>query len=346
MNVVLAAAAGARHGLGHVKRSMALARALRAQGDTVTVLLCGAAGKPREGTLEGIALSEAPDAGALDAAAFLTARIPKDGWLVLDGYDLVGEGYYDACVARGARLLVLDDATGREIRAHTILNSALRDPSAYSGGGVRADDFLLGPTFALVDPDYVAGSWTGSDGGRILVSFGGLDRQNLAQRTLDALADHLRPLMFDLVLGPFANSSAITVGERHKLTVHRGLDTLAPLMVRADVMISSAGSTCWQACCVGTPLIAITAVANQKGNAALLRESGGAICLDAETAFVPGADHQAPLGRAVTALSSATLRLAYSAAARRLIDGEGARRAATYMRASRQEAIPKMQSIG
>jgi UDP-2,4-diacetamido-2,4,6-trideoxy-beta-L-altropyranose hydrolase len=131
---------------------------------------------------------------------------------------------------------------------------------------------LLGPAYALMQPIYGClhprtpprlGSVR-----RILVSFGGSDRQNVTGRVLDAfLALDRLDIALDVVVNP---ASPFLAGLRGKLatydnvTLHEGLPVLAELMLQADMAIGAGGATSWERICLGLPTLVVTLAENQK----------------------------------------------------------------------------------
>ena len=81
----------------------------------------------------------------------------------------------------------------------------------------------------------------------------------------------------DLVLGqnhPDAEGIAAQAATRPGTSLYQGLPTLAPLMVRADLMISAGGSTTWERMCLGLPAIVISVAANQTPTNLALMNAG------------------------------------------------------------------------
>jgi spore coat polysaccharide biosynthesis predicted glycosyltransferase SpsG len=89
---------------------------------------------------------------------------------------------------------------------------------------------------------------------------------------------------------------------------------------KVDLMICGAGTTVWEACCVGTPFIALKMVDNQEENFNTLRTHQAAKLVDDEDNF----EH---LRNLFTDMQNLDVRREYSVRARSLVDGQGAARA-------------------
>lgn len=76
----------------------------------------------------------------------------------------------------------------------------------------------------------------------------------------------LRNLLVDVVIGenhPDQLSIISKAKVRYGTNVHKGLPSLAGLMMRADLMVSGGGTTTWERMCLGLPAIVITIADNQ-----------------------------------------------------------------------------------
>lgn len=340
-------------GTGHVMRCLTLADALAREGAECH-FLC----RPQPGDLNGLirarghSLHElAPPqpgwrasggpahAGWLgrdwqgDAAevASLLAGLRPD-WLVVDHYalDAAWEGAIRPAVGR---LMVIDDLADRPHACDLLLDQNL---------GRRAEDYaalvpagtlvLTGPRHALLRPEFAARRAESLARrrqprlGRLLVTMGGIDRDNVTERVLDAL--DACPLPADLeitvVMGPQAPwrkpVEARAARMRYATDMRVGVDDMARLMTDSDLAIGAAGSTSWERCALGLPSILLVLAENQRGIAESLHRQGASIAVSSAAA---AADFLASHLRAET-LIPCLHRLSVGAAA--ITDGEGAAR--------------------
>lgn len=308
-------------GMGHVVRSAALATALRERGCDVRFAmreLAGDAGDfvrksgfpidviPAQDVDDRTPLTPSDLADTLAAAQRFGARC-----VVVDHYGASAD-YLAAVRARGPQVAVIDDLADRELTsADWLLNQNLSAAGlAYRTRGdcVR----LLAPSYALLRPEFAAARphvarTFGRDDRRVLLTLGGGATERLCAEITKALGDVPRRLDVRSVLGGAPAAS------------------MAALMAWADLSINGGGSTCWELCCLGVPMVVFTLTPDQVPNAAALGRHGCAVSLGAWHAET-GAQR---LAQCVEELLAAPERRAsMSRAAQALVDGSGAERAA------------------
>lgn len=329
MHVLFAIEAGAEFGIGHLMRCRALMLECAARGHGIGLLIRGDAD-----SLEGRDWPAFTHLGAVPAASSgsdvvtrLGQMLPESGCthVIADGYSIHGDLLLDTCHAHGSSLLTLDDIGGRDIHTDLLLNQNTDDASLYSSNTVRR--LLGGPKYALLDRAYThaAGSIEVRDTVRhVLVSFGGLDRHNRAQWILEALAEVEAEFTVDVILGPYYKHPAPKTRVSHQpVTVHRNVASLLPHIRQSDMGILGAGSTVWQACCLGLPMLSVQTVDNQRHVVTTLQKVRAALCLAAQTDQLPERHHVA---QAVTRLLDREERKQLSTRAAILVDGNGAER--------------------
>ena len=145
MRIALRADASSRIGLGHVKRCLALAHALRAAGATVVFvhrnLGIDVAASTASAGFESAALPaygtrppEKPELQAMDArdtVHALQAHEPPD-WIIVDHYELDAAWHRAVARATNARIAVIDDLADRPLDA-----SLLVDPNIAADHRVK-----------------------------------------------------------------------------------------------------------------------------------------------------------------------------------------------------------------
>ena len=163
---------------------------------------------------------------------------------------------------------------------------------------------------------------------RILVSMGGADPGNVTTRVLDAIAG--LGLEIRAVVGAanphLAEVRAAAAMAGAEICVQVG--DMRELMTWADLAITAGGSTCWEMCLIGLPMVAICIAENQRGIVRGLGAAGAA--LDAGDSGSFDAGRLADIVSATVVDQS--LRRNLSLVARRLVDGRGADRVVAAMR--------------
>jgi UDP-2,4-diacetamido-2,4,6-trideoxy-beta-L-altropyranose hydrolase len=355
--VVFRADASLAIGTGHVMRCLTLADTLARRG-TACVFVCRAhAGhlgdriRARGHALHLLPAPTAPSpadpAGPVHAPwlgidwetdAAQTAQALDDAvadWLVVDHYGI--DARWEARLRPGARhLFVIDDLADRAHACDLLLDQTLgRDRADYDRWLPAAADRLVGPGYALLRPDFpqarAASLARRADGHvrQVLVSMGGIDRDDATSRVLAALEQAAVPgLQVAVVLGGQAPALAqvrrAAAAAPFPCTLHVDVDDMARLMAAADLAIGATGSTAWERCCVGLPSLGVVLAANQRAAAKALAGCGAALIIDGvDTAG------QAQLAQACRALAADPARVrAMSARAAAVTDGEGTARVA------------------
>jgi UDP-2,4-diacetamido-2,4,6-trideoxy-beta-L-altropyranose hydrolase len=250
-------------------------------------------------------------------------------WMVVDHYGI--DARWERSVRRRtAALMVIDDLADRQHDCEVLLDQNFVEnlERRYTGRIPATCDALLGPRYALLGPAYAGlrrSTQPRTSVKRILIFFGGSDRDNLTGRALDAVLSLGRnDIHADVVLS--LNGANVADVQRaaarsETVTCHHGLPTLAPLVASADLAIGSFGATSWERLCLGLPTLAVLMARNQREVAAALDRAGLAICIGSVDTVT--ADTIADRLSAV--LSSADIR-AWSARCMEFCDGDGTQR--------------------
>lgn len=324
--------------MGHLLRCRALLLELRARGHMVDLWLRG-----EEAALEGrdwpttMRVFHSGADGPINAVSEDIGRLlqrHRYDWLVIDGYGFSGHELCMQLVAYGARLLMIDDLADRELKADIVLNQNSCHAETYAGRKVEATCLLLGPQYALIDRSYAISRDTPRISGELrnlLVTFGGVDRYGRTQRVIDLISHCEMPLDVVVAVGPYYPyfDKLKSWRGRHNLQIVQNVRDLAELMRECDLMVTAGGSTVWQACCIGVPMLVLQTVDNQGLVIKTLRESGAALCLD--VSIHPEVDagiSEDDFTEAFRQVSDANLRAELSKSARLLVDGSGAKRVA------------------
>jgi len=160
-----------------------------------------------------------------------------------------------------------------------------------------------------------------------LLTFGGADPARLGVRLLVPLAEAFPAWTFALVVGPYQADAAafreIAARYPDRITLVEGVATLRDEMLRADLAVTAAGQTLYELAACGRPAVAIEAAQNQHAQVEALARAGALAHVDAVTS----ADFVMRVVAAVRALAADPVRRrTMSAAARRMVDGQGATR--------------------
>lgn len=326
MKVQFLVSVGKEVGLGHFMRCRSIMRECRVRGWEIGVVLFGALpDKIKDVSSLASEVSVVEVGLGRDAAVRRSCEMAvRSGCscVVVDGYDFYGRDLYDSFHDAGMVVMMLDDIADRDIPADVILNTGTLDAALYEGG---ADgQVLLGPVYALVDHvfDPVDPPFPLRHIERVLVSFGGVDRNRWTEATLAALERQGGHYQVDVVAGTyFDRRIQTTAGGPQSVVVHEHVHSLARLMCRADLLVTGAGATSWEGCRMGLPMVAVIMVDNQKEVGRILKRSDAAIVVDG--ARLTQAQKEETLHGAVAEACTFSRRVAMSENARALVDGKG-----------------------
>ncbi|MEM7702477.1 MAG: UDP-2,4-diacetamido-2,4,6-trideoxy-beta-L-altropyranose hydrolase [Pseudomonadota bacterium] len=352
MKVLFRVDASQKMGTGHICRSLALAHALRAQGQDVA-FVTRALGLDSKGVVESegfrvIATLPAPVSGAFtpdptipnsewgevpqdqDAAeTVMVARRWSPDWVVMDSYAFDARWHRDVARGLGCAIAAIDDLADRTLDCNRVIDHTeasdhrqkYRDVIDTAGTRV-----LGGPRFGLLSPAYArAERYALSDAVRSIgVFMGGVDAGGHSLTALQAIeaAGFKGPVE---VVSTSANPKLATLRQavlarpNSKLSLDR--PDLADFFARHDVQIGAGGGASWERCCIGVPTLLVVVADNQKPFAEALSAKGVATLAEEPTTTA--------MAEALSRLLEDTgKRRSLAANARALVDGRGAERVA------------------
>lgn len=322
-------------GLGHVMRSLSLARELRSRGWEVR--FATKAHEPesperiRAAGLE-VDLIEPEASGEADLAHTLrSAEGFGANTIVTDGYA------FDTAFLRGLReagLLVasIDDLAAFHFPSDIVINQNIHSPDLpYDTAPYTRK--LLGPRYAMLRPEFralrpAALSRPTADPPEILIAFGATDLSRQTEKALTAVGLLRQPVQTTVLVGAACPhvEEIKAAARRLECPVEILLDPpqVERVLAGADLAVSAAGTTTWELCCLGRPMLLMAVADNQRGIAAGMGRAGAGVNLGwfeevtAET-VAAGLDRL---------LSDSQARQGMADRAAKLVDGLGATRVA------------------
>ena len=338
--LLIRADAGPKTGTGHVMRCLALGQSWQRMGGQVTLLTSSLPARlVMRIQSEQFELCILPSACTHEEemATFndLIARQQPD-WVVLDGYRFDDE-YQEQICLDGARLLVVDDyGHANHAWADAIFNQNVYAETEDYERRKRNQDVIAGMDYVLIRDEFHSTDSLETNprqialghAKRILVTFGGADPHNTTRdviQTLECCA--AKGTNLDVIVGPcnphFDSLKAAAKQSSLSIRFHTNVDRMASLFQRSDLAITAAGSTCYELCHAGVPMIAIPIASNQDEIAQCLHHKGAALQLRPEELNQPhGQDAIRRLIR------QPKTRQSMSLIGRQLVDGRGASRLA------------------
>lgn len=311
MAVVFRVAAGPRLGFGHLVRCRALARALGVQA---RVSVRGTPSTVRAAAGLGLRVLS----GGLGV---LTACAPAV--LVIDDPSAAAvRPWLRAARRRGVPVVMIDDAGRLRLDADLVVDGSVRTMPA-AGRTAR----LHGPRFAILDAGVAAGRASRRPrAGQIVVAVGGgahvfsLVPEVVAQLAREAPGA-------DILVAP-----GFTGRPRPALAGGRWLAPggLTAALRHAHLAIVAGGITAYEACAIGVPMVAVSVVAAQEATVRALARHGAVV--DGGSLGHARAARRV-VTRAAALLAAPGRQRRLTAAARQLVDGRGAARVSSAIRA-------------
>jgi len=305
---------------------------LREAAFPVTVLAAPQEGDPPEMSENYAAwLGVSQETDATETIAALAGE--KTDWLIVDHYGLDSE-WEGQLRPHVGQIMVLDDLANRPHDCDLLIdqNESVTGTSRYQGLVPESCCLLVGSRYALLRPEYAAYRQTQfprtGEVRRVLVFFGGTDRQNMTGKAIEALsAPQFGALAVDVVVGatnPHRAMIAQQVAQRPHTVLYNPRLHLADLMAQADLAVGAGGTTTWERLCLGLPTLVVSIADNQVSACRALQDRGlieylgGVEMVDVER-----------LRSAIDSLLQNPLRLLEMADRARLqVDGLGAMRVA------------------
>ncbi len=319
MKVVFRADASLQIGTGHVMRCLTLADALAARGadcqfisrvhpgnliefvrsrgyivHTLSESPAGVEVDPIGDQAHSVAhshwlgVSQAQDA---EACASILAELQPD-WLIMDHYALDAR-WERALKPYYRRLMVIDDLADRPHESDLLLDQTYsREAEDYRAWVPASCRLLCGSQYALLRPEFAAlrpyslQRRAKPQLRQLLITMGGVDRDNATGKVLEAL--HACSLPVDCQVTVVMGATAPWLTEVERLAqnmpwstqVTVGVRDMAQLMADSDLAIGAAGATSWERCCLGLPTIMLVLADNQRDIAQALYYSGAAQLVD------------------------------------------------------------------
>lgn len=347
--VVIRADANSKIGMGHVMRCLSVADALVKRGEEVLFVTADDTPVPLL-TKKGIPYrvlhtdyadmeAELPELLAVLRELTLRAESPdaalaqKNTSILVDSYYVTEK--YLAALKKRITTIYMDDIYAFSYPVDMLINyNIYGEEMGYEKDAAFADTkLLLGANYVPLREEFLAGEQqrTAANCG-ILITTGGSDSFNLAgQLLMEAMKyDALKEKEYHVVSG----SLNLHIGELQALAqkhenihIHCNVTNMAELMAESEIALSAGGSTLYELCAMGVPVIAFSFAENQERLVQTfvkrgIAQYGGNYRTDGNKMI------QNTIAGLETLLEDENLRTEYRKKARALVDGKGADRIA------------------
>lgn len=205
-------------------------------------------------------------------------------WLVVDHYALDAR-WESNLRPMVKKIMVIDDIADRKHDCDILLdqNYFVDMQNRYNDKVPIKSKLLLGPQYALLREEFrdLRSQLKVRTGevNKILVFFGGVDRDNYTMQTIQVLSEINTELHVDVVIGfqhPFKSEIKIAC-VKNGFVFHEQTAYIAKLMADADLAIGAGGSAIWERCCLGLPSLLVALADNQISIARELSSIGACI---------------------------------------------------------------------
>ncbi len=210
----------------------------------------------------------------IDAIQSITTDKPD--WLIIDHYAL-DAGWEKLLRPYCKKVMVIDDLADRQHDCDVLLDQTFgRDERDYQALVSEDCTILTGSYYALLRPEFA--QWREYSLQRrqqpqlkqLLITLGGVDKDNVTGQVLTALANSQLPndCHITIVMGEHAPWLKTIKAQAQQLPwsteVRVNVSQMAELMANSDLCIGAAGSTTWERCCLGLPTIMLVLAENQR----------------------------------------------------------------------------------
>lgn len=360
MKIVVRADASLTMGSGHIMRCLTLADRLKQQGHDISFIcrehdghladLIGQKGF----TVQLLAKSETADfikqhahsewLGASESDDFAQCQpilqALKPDWLIIDHY-AIGKNWEQQAkrLLPNLKILAIDDLADRAHDCEVLLDQNFgRKNEDYQPLVPSHCQRLLGTRYTLLRDEFA--NWRAMSLNRrksvqppnnILLNLGGVDNDNVTLKILQSLNTFVQQstqaFNVTVVMGKTAPhiESVQRFAKQADFPCHVivNANNMAELMANADLAIGAAGSTTWERCCLGLPMVLIVLADNQQVIAKALADKNVVkVVTDMATL-----DEQLP--RLLSELTKSYKKFSRQSA--KLVDGQGAKRVAHWI---------------
>lgn len=139
--------------------------------------------------------------------------------------------------------------------ADTVVNAI------YPEKGRAKENHFFGPSyFAIRDEFYLAKPIVIKPSvNRVFIAFGGVDPNNLTQKTLEAIYDYCieNKIQITVVVG-LGYTLVDNLRKFSSIILHQNVKSISDLMLDADIAFTSAGRTTYELACLGVPAIVMS----------------------------------------------------------------------------------------
>ena len=365
MKIMFRADASLTMGSGHIMRCLTLADRLKQQGHDISFICRAHDGHladligQKGFAVQLLAKSETADfikqhahsewLGASESDDFAECQpmlqALKPDWLIIDHY-AIGKNWEQQAkrLLPNLKILAIDDLADRTHDCEILLDQNFgRKNEDYQPLVPSHCQRLLGTRYTLLRDEFA--SWRAMSLNRrksvqppnnILVNLGGVDNDNVTLKILQSLNTFVQQSAQAFNVTVVMGKTAPHIESVQRFAKHASfacavlvnVTNMAELMANADLAIGAAGSTTWERCCLGLPMVLIVLADNQQVIAKALADKN----LVKVVTDIARLDEQLP--RLLSEIADNYKKFSRQSA--KLVDGQGAKRVAHWIEFSQK----------
>ena len=279
--IIIRADANPNIGMGHIMRCLSVADSFAASGHKVVFLLA-------DDGVEGLVKGRGYEAIVLHTDY---TKMEEEVWPEIAAELIIVDSYYVTAkylerLRQKSKLVYIDDILSFPYPVDILVNYNAYDPFAgyqhlYENSGVEEPRFILGSTYAPLRAMFrgLPKKERKREVENVLISTGGSDAEHVALRIIEA---HPTARTYHLLLGNMNEDKerikALAKGNPY-IALHQNVTDMKTLICSMDLAVSAAGSTLYEICACGVPLITYVLADNQIPGAEAFEKLGLAVNL-------------------------------------------------------------------
>lgn len=283
--VVFVNEASASIGMGHILRSLVLARVMYSRGYDISGITIGdakaVAFANERARREQFKYPIQTKNGSHAAIECILSAPPT---VVVVDCSKAGHEIVRACVSSGIPVVALDYFISEQPLPAAVINLIDHNPATLAGQPPLREGvaYFEGPQYAIIRDEFLESRRRRVFRGErasiknILIAFGGADPSGNTQRALEVVAQWAGKLVVDLIIGPLFTMDIELAAEalcpQCLVRAHRSPSRMGQLFEDADLVFCGGGGTLLEAMCVGVPAIVIAQNDAELRHAASLAE--------------------------------------------------------------------------
>lgn len=340
MNIVFRADANRNVGMGHVMRCLSIADSCTAVGCHVKFVTAGH-------EVETLIKGRGYEVGVL-GSDYTDMEGELSSWpqgehpdaIFVDSYHATSSYLSNLKQIFKSRVVYMDDLHSFPYPVDFLVNynvygQEIDYEGIYSHAGIECPELLLGPSYAPLRQAFkgLERKIQKPFAGNVLFSTGGADEFHLALHFANAIVNQERDKhTYHILLGALNQDKEtirILADNHGRIVLHENVSDMKALIQGMDIAVSAAGSTLYEICACGVPLITYVLADNQRPGAEAFGQKGLAVDMG-DIREKNGQFHVAAIDKILNAVDALSAdygsRVEMGARMQRMIDGHGADR--------------------